>query len=132
MKKDKDGLFKLNGQKVLIPFIYKSTDNMLIQMLKQVDGGYTTPAGEVLLFNDTTSMWRNSGTCWDPAFSTFKISSYPANFLDAGQCILRADSTAGSTWMGSDAPLIDISVMGLLALRLWSFPFRRTIPRDPR
>ena len=43
------------------------------------------------------------------AFSTFKISGYPANFLNAGQCIFAIDSTAGATWMGSDAPLIDIS-----------------------
>ena len=42
------------------------------------------------------------------AFSTFKISGYPANFLNAGQCIFAVDSTAGSTWMGSDAPLVDI------------------------
>ena len=43
------------------------------------------------------------------AFSTFKISSYPANFLNAGQCIFAVDSTAGATWMGSHAPLSDIS-----------------------
>ena len=43
------------------------------------------------------------------AFSTFKISSYPANFLNAGQCIFAIDSTAGATWMGSNAPLIDIA-----------------------
>ena len=42
------------------------------------------------------------------AFSTFKISSYPANFLNAGQCIFAIDSTGGATWMGSDAPLVDI------------------------
>ena len=39
------------------------------------------------------------------AFSTFKISSYPANFLNAGQCIFAIDSTAGATWMGTNAPL---------------------------
>ena len=43
------------------------------------------------------------------AFSTFKISGYPANFLNAGQCIFAVDSTAGATWMGTDAPLSDIS-----------------------
>ena len=43
------------------------------------------------------------------AFSTFKISSYPANFLNAGQCVFAIDSTAGATWMGADAPLSDIS-----------------------
>ena len=111
MEKDRDGLFKVNGQKVLIPFLYKSTDNMLIQMLKQYGGGYSTQAGEVLLFNDTTKelLTEIAEHAQSRAFSTFKISSYPANFLNAGQCIFAVDSTAGSTWMGSDAPLVDIS-----------------------
>ena len=34
-QKDEDGTFKLNGQKVMIPFIYKSTDNMMIQYLRR-------------------------------------------------------------------------------------------------
>ena len=33
LEKNSDGTFKINGQKVLIPFIYKSTDNMMISML---------------------------------------------------------------------------------------------------
>ena len=106
-----DGNFAVNGQKVMIPFIDKSTDNMMIQMLKERDAGYSTDEGEVLLFNDTTreilkTVAEHAKT---GAFSTFKISSYPANFLDAGQCIFAIDSTAGATWMGSHAPLSDIS-----------------------
>ena len=54
MAKDSAGNFLLNGQKVLIPFIDKSTDNMMIQMLKQQGAGYSTSSGEVQLFNDTT------------------------------------------------------------------------------
>ena len=38
--KNADGTYQLNGQKVLIPFIYKSTDNMMIQMLQQLDAPY--------------------------------------------------------------------------------------------
>ena len=100
MKKGSDGNFEVNGQKVMIPFIDKSTDNMMIQMLKEKDAGYSTEDGEVLLFNDTTkeilkTVAEHAGT---GAFSTFKISSYPANFLDAGQCIFAIDSTAGATW----------------------------------
>ncbi|MDO5703389.1 MAG: ABC transporter substrate-binding protein, partial [Lachnospiraceae bacterium] len=111
MKKEADGTFALNGQKVLIPFLYKSTDNMMIQMLKQKDAGYSTSEGEILLFNDTTKelLYTVSDHAKTGAFSTFKISGYPANFLNAGQCIFAVDSTAGSTWMGSDAPLVDIS-----------------------
>ncbi|MCH5262268.1 MAG: extracellular solute-binding protein [Lachnospiraceae bacterium] len=111
MAQDGDGNYIVNGQKVMIPFIYKSTDNMMIQMLKQKDAGYSTDDGGILLFNDTTKELLETiadhGSTG--AFSTFKISSYPANFLNAGQCIFAVDSTAGATWMGTDAPLIDIS-----------------------
>ena len=111
MKKGADGNFEVNGQKVMIPFIDKSTDNMMIQMLKEQDAGYSTESGEVLLFNDTTKeiLKTVAEHAKTGAFSTFKISSYPANFLDAGQCIFAIDSTAGATWMGSHAPLSDIS-----------------------
>ncbi len=105
-----DGVYAVNGQKVLIPFIYKSTDNMMIQMLRQLDAGYSSAAGDIQLFNDTTAdlLLGIAGHTAAGAFSTFKISGYPANFLNAGQCIFAIDSTAGSTWMGSDAPLVDI------------------------
>lgn len=111
MAKDEEGNFKVNGQKILIPFIYKSTDNMMIQMLKQKDAGYSKENGEILIFNDTTKslLMEIAKHGKTRAFSTFKISSYPANFLNAGQCIFAIDSTAGSTWMGTNAPLRDIS-----------------------
>ena len=111
MEKNPDGTFKLNGQKVLIPFIYKSTDNMMIQMLHQKSAGYSDPTGQIEIFNDTTKdlLYTVAEHAETGAFSTFKISSYPANFLNAGQCIFAVDSTAGATWMGSDAPLSDIS-----------------------
>lgn len=109
--KDADGNYLVNGQSVLIPFIYKSTDNMMIQMLKQKDAGYSTSAGEIKIFNDTTRelLYTVADHVKTGAFSTFKISSYPANFLNAGQCIFAIDSTAGATWMGTNAPLSDIS-----------------------
>jgi multiple sugar transport system substrate-binding protein len=111
MAMDADGNYLVNGQKVMIPFIYKSTDNMMIQMLAQKSAGYSTDAGDILLFNDTTKelLYTIAEHGKTKAFSTFKISSYPANFLDAGQCIFAVDSTAGATWMGTDAPLSDIS-----------------------
>ena len=109
--KDSGGNYIVNGQNVLIPFIYKSTDNMMIQMLKQRDAGYSTSAGEIRIFNDTTRelLYTVADHVKTGAFSTFKISSYPANFLNAGQCIFAIDSTAGATWMGTNAPLSDIS-----------------------
>ena len=110
MKKDSDGNFLINNQKVMIPFIYKSTDNMMISMLKQLDAPYSDDFGNIEIFNDTTKeiLSEIAIHAANGAFSTFKISSYPANFLNAGQCIFAIDSTAGATWMGSNAPLVDI------------------------
>ncbi len=110
MTRDEEGTFLLNGQKVMIPFIYKSTDNMMISMLKQLHAPYSNDEGEVLIFNDTTKeiLYEISKHAASGAFSTFKISSYPGNFFNAGQCIFAIDSTAGATWIGSKAPLIEI------------------------
>lgn len=110
-RQNADGTYALNGQKVMVPFLYKSTDNMMIQMLKQKGAGYSTQSGEIELFNDvTTDLLKGiAGYTAEGAFSTFKLSGYPANFLNAGQCVFAVDSTAGSTWMGSNAPLMDIA-----------------------
>ena len=110
-EKNTDGTYKINGQNVMIPFIYKSTDNMMIQSLRQMGAGYSTDSGEIRLFNEDTKklLYTVAEHAKSGAFSTFKISSYPANFLNAGQCIFAIDSTAGATWMGSSAPLSDIS-----------------------
>lgn len=110
-KQDADGNYLLNGQKVMIPFIYKSTDNMMIQMLRQKGAGYSTENAEILVFNDTAKelLQTVAEHVESGAFSTFKISSYPANFLNAGQCVFAIDSTAGATWMGTHAPLCDIA-----------------------
>lgn len=111
MAQDAEGNYLLNSQRVMIPFLYKSTDNMMIQMLRQRGAGYSTENGEILLFNDTTKelLQAVADHAESGAFSTFKISSYPANFLNAGQCLFAIDSTAGATWMGTYAPLSDIS-----------------------
>ncbi|MBQ6075287.1 MAG: extracellular solute-binding protein [Lachnospiraceae bacterium] len=105
MKKNDDGTYAVNGQKVLIPFIYKSTDNMMIQMLRQLDAGYSTDDGKILLFNDQTAsvLKEIAKHAMTRSFSTFKNASYPGNYLNAGQCIFAIDSTAGATWMGHDA-----------------------------
>ena len=110
MEKNEDGTFRINGQNVMIPFIYKSTDNMMITMLKQLGAPYSNENGEVLIFNDTTKSLLEEIYLHakSRAFSTFAISSYPGNFLNAGQCIFAVDSTAGATWMGGKAPMQDI------------------------
>ena len=132
--KDEEGNYLVNGQKVMIPFIYKSTDNMMIQMLRQKGAGYSTEAGEILIFNDTTKeiLGTVASHVKSGAFSTFKISSYPANFLNAGQCIFAIDSTAGATWMGSDAPLIDIAEDKLVQFETAVMMIPQFEPQNPQ
>ncbi|MBQ4192990.1 MAG: extracellular solute-binding protein [Clostridia bacterium] len=133
-ERDEDGTYPANGQKTMIPFIYKSTDNMMIQSLAQRGAGYSTEDGDVLLFGeDTEAILRDvaahTGT---GAFSTFKISSYPGNFLNAGQCLFAIDSTAGATWMGSHAPHSDISPDKFVEFETAVLPIPQYDPADPK
>lgn len=133
-KKDASGNYLVNGQKVMIPFIYKSTDNMMIQMLKQLDAGYSTEAGDILIFNDATQdvLQTIAENVKTGAFSTFKINGYPANFLNAGQCIFAVDSTAGATWMGCDAPLVDIAEEKLVEFETVVMPIPQFDTEKPK
>ena len=110
LEKNADGTFKVNGQNVMIPFIYKSTDNMMISVLRQLGAPYSDADGSIGMFSEETKnfLLKIAPYAKEKSFSTFKISSYPANFLNAGQCIFAIDSTAGATWMGAKAPLVDI------------------------
>ena len=133
MARDASGNFALNGQKVLIPFLYKSTDNMMIQLLRQKDAGYSTDAGQIQIFNDTTRelLLEIGSHAQTGAFSTFKLNGYPANFLNAGQCIFAVDSTAGATWMGSEAPLVDIAPEKLVQFETAVLPIPQVDPENP-
>ena len=132
-RKDADGTFLLNGQKTMIPFIYKSTDNMMIQMLRQLDAPYSTDDGQILIFNDTTRdlLYTVRDHVQTGAFSTFKISSYPGNFLNAGQCVFAVDSTAGATWMGTNAPHMDIAADQVADFELAVRPIPQADPAHP-
>ncbi len=133
MSQNADGTFEVNGQKVLIPFIYKSTDNMMIQSLKQKNAGYSDSDGSILLFNDTTREILKTTAAYaaDGVFSTFKISGYPGNFLNAGQCIFAVDSTAGATWMGTDAPNVDIAEEKIVDFETVVMPIPQYDPENP-
>ena len=133
-EKNADGTYKLNGGDVMIPFIYKSTDNMMIQMLKQQGAGYSTETGDIQIFNDTTEeiLYTVAEHTASGAFSTFKISGYPANFLNAGQCVFAIDSTAGATWMGSDAPLVDIAEEALVDFEIEVMEIPQYDPENPQ
>ena len=132
--KDADGMYRINGQKVMIPFIYKSTDNMMIQMLKQRGAGYSDAYGNVEIFNDTTKelLQTIAGHTAGGSFSTFKISGYPGNFLNAGQCIFAVDSTAGATWMGRNATHLDISADKLVDFTTVVLPVPQFDPEHPQ
>ena len=134
MAQDADGTFKVNGQKVMIPFIYKSTDNMMISYLKQTGGGYSTPMGQIDIFNDTTEdlLYAVADSSSKKAFNTFKSIGYPANYLNAGQCIFAIDSSAGATWMGSDAPLVDIAEDKLVQFETVVYPIPQADPENPQ
>ena len=131
--KDSAGNFLVNGQKVMIPFLYKSTDNMMIQMLQQRNAGYSTALGEIKIFNETTEeiLRTVAEHAASGAFNTFKLVGYPANFLNAGQCIFAVDSTGGATWMGSDAPLVDIAQDKLVQFETVVMPIPQYDPENP-
>jgi len=131
---DADGTYRVNGQKVLIPFIYKSTDNMMITYLRQQGADYSTEEGEIRIFNETTENFLKEIALHTgrKAFSTFKIDGYPANYLNAGQCIFAIDSTGGATWMGSDAPLVDIPEENLVQFETVVFPVPQLDPENPQ
>ena len=107
LAKNEDGTYVINGQKKLIPFVYKSTDNMMIQMLRQYGGEYSNEKGDILIFNDTTKnlLHTVSKSAENGAFSTFANVSYPADLLNRGQSLFIVDSTAGSVWVGKYGPL---------------------------
>ena len=133
-RKNPDGSFALNGQMVMKPFIYKSSDNMMIQMLRQLDAPYSTESGEILIFNDTTRslLLEVSEHASHGAFTTFKHDSYPGNFFNAGQCLFAVDSTAGATWMGSDAPLMDISADSVVSFETEVMMIPQFDPEHPQ
>ena len=132
--KNEDGTYAVNGQTVMIPFIYKSTDNMMIQLLRQYGAGYSTASGSIEIFNDTTKelLYTIAEHAQSRAFSTFQISSYPGNFLNAGQCIFAIDSTAGATWMGPHAPLLDIAEDKIVDFEMVVMPIPQADPENPQ
>lgn len=133
-EQNEDGTYVVNGQDVMIPFIYKSSDNMMITMLRQLGAGYSDEYGNIGLFNDTTTslLYTIADEVSLGAFSTFTVSGYPGNFLNAGQCIFGVDSTAGSTWMGSEAPLSDIHESDVVDFETVVRPVPQFDPENPQ
>ena len=134
LAQDEYGNYLVNGQKVLIPFLYKSTDNMMIQMLAQQGAGYSTALGEIQIFNPDTEeiLYTVAEHASTGAFNTFKQVGYPANFLNAGQCIFAIDSSAGATWMGSEAPLVDIAEEKLVPFETAVMTIPQYDPKEPK
>ena len=90
MAKDAGGNFLVNGQKVLIPFIYKSTDNMMIQMLRQLDAGYSTSLGQIEIFNDHQSTSVHCrGACADRGLQHLQAGGLPGKLPERRTVHLR-------------------------------------------
>lgn len=94
----------------MIPFIYKSSDNMFINLCYQNSNPYTNEAGDILMFNDKNNKMLLDlyGHFQNKLYDLFATVSYPGNHMNKGNCIFAIDSTAGATWMGSSAPNLDI------------------------
>ena len=107
---------------------------MMIQMLKQLDAGYSTDSGEIRIFNDTTTelLYTIAEHTESGAFSTFKISGYPANFLNAGQCVFAIDSTAEPPGWAADAPLVDIAEESIVDFETVVMPIPQFDPEHPQ
>ncbi len=134
MAKDSNGYFKVNGQKTLIPFMYKSTDNMMIQYLQQANAGYATEYAKIKIFNSATKEFLKtiSHNTALGDFSTFKWDGYPGNLFNAGQCIFAIDSTAGATWMGSHSPLSDIDSSSIVEFETLVRPVPQVDVNNPK
>ena len=115
------------NDKTFYPFIYKSSDNWVIQEFKQLGYDYTSydefeRKGSATLFNDKTKDFlidlskkaktiQVDSTRKTGLYSTFDITTYPANMFNLWEVLLCTDSTAGATWIGSDAESVEASYM---------------------
>ena len=120
VNEDGDPIY-VNGQTVMIPFLYKSTDNMMIQMLKQKGYDYSNEKGDILVFNDDTKslLYMIAEKVTEGSFTTFSIAAkYPGDLINAGQCIFGIDSTAGATWIGTNSPNYEIDSGSIVEFEL--------------
>lgn len=124
----------INGQTIMVPFLYKSTDNMMIQMLKQKGYEYSNDEGEILMFNDDTKslLYMLSDRVKEGSFTTFSISAkYPGDLINAGRCIFGIDSTAGATWIGPGSPNYEIDEDSMVNFQLAVKPIPQFYPDKP-
>ncbi len=125
--KDADGNISLTDSPSYDNFIYKSTDNMMIQMLKQKDAGYASANGDIQLFQRYyhTASVHHRGACQRAPSPPSKYPVIlPTSWMPAS-VFLPVDSTAGATWMGTNAPLSDISrrsFLWILRPKSWWYP----------
>lgn len=124
----------INGKTIMVPFIYKSTDNMMIQMLKQKGYAYSNEEGEFLMFNDDTKkiLYLVADKVKSKELTTFDIlNKYPGDIINAGNCIFGIDSTAGATWIGSESPNVEISKDSIVKFELAVTEIPQFDPENP-
>ena len=107
--KDEYGNYIVNGQQVLIPFIYKSTDNMMIQMLNQLDAGYSDKEGRIKIFNDSTKdlLFDISEHTKSGAFCTFKIASASPSAFKIAACFSASARRMAACFSASARKIAD-------------------------
>ncbi len=124
----------INGKSIMIPFLYKSTDNMMIQMLKQKGYDYSNDDGEILIFNDGTRelLYMVAERVGEKTLTTFDIeNAYPGDLINSGNCIFGIDSTAGATWIGTQAPNYEISADQIVDFELAVKEIPQFDPENP-
>lgn len=122
------------ADKNIYPLIYKSVDNMTIQLLKQSNIEYTSKNKDIYLFNDETKalLLDLQNHANNKHFEIFNRVSYPGNHFNRGNCIFAIDSTAGATWIGGDAPLQDIPEDERVSFETVVRPIPQIDPSNPQ
>lgn len=99
---------KNNDSSIVYPFLYQSKDNCVITMMKQRNIPYTSRWGEMLFNNaQTVSLFQHLDDINSKGWFTVKdaIGKYPSFYMNTGREIFAIDSSAGSTWIGTNCPV---------------------------
>jgi multiple sugar transport system substrate-binding protein len=110
IKKDSEsGLYEINNGKTMIPISCKNPSDLILGLLNE-NGVNSIFDKENSEFNDTARQVFSyiEDMISKGLLTTFAQSGYPSNLFVEGKCIFAFDSSAESTWFGTDAPNSDV------------------------
>jgi hypothetical protein len=110
IKKDSEsGLYEINNGKTMIPISCKNPSDLLSGLLNE-NGVNSIFDKENSEFNDTARQVFSyiEDMISKGLLTTFAQSGYPSNLFVEGKCIFAFDSSAESTWFGTDSPNSDV------------------------